>query len=285
MFVHVEPQFFHSDPFRTTYAIILKNIGYAPATHLRLTMSYPGAKILPTIVRQADENMTIKNETGTSVVAFLPRLTPNAIISIDTSIARRHTGIRDISTCISIDNERHINMTKWFNDCVNLIEDSDPLVDYRTDRSAHYIFSHDSPYSVVATYDQGIYDYTPPSFGYSYFDFVFSKLYIFPSILIVLASLSFGIALRHKTRSKSKFASDILTDVIKVRNELNNDKGDPNGIILRLHAWQSNADNERQVVSDHRDYQKIDDFYSAVRSRNCYLLQNQVKQRYTKHIE
>jgi hypothetical protein len=48
------------------------------------------------------------------------------------------------------------------------------------------------------------------------------------------------------------------------------------GIVLRLHAWHSNTDNERQVVSDYRDYQKIDDFYTAVRSRNCYLLQNQV---------
>ena len=33
-----------------------------------------------------------------------------------------------------------------------------------------------------------------------------------------------------------------------------------------------NTDNERQIVSDYRDYQKIDDFYSIVKSRNCYLL-------------
>src|SRR5262249_49948677 len=78
------------------------------------------------------------------------------------------------------------------------------------------------------------------------------------------------------TRSKSKFASDILTDVLRVQNELDNDKGDPSGIILSLHAWQSNAENERQVVSDYRDYQKIDDFYSTVRSRNCYLSQKKV---------
>jgi hypothetical protein len=48
------------------------------------------------------------------------------------------------------------------------------------------------------------------------------------------------------------------------------------GIVLRLHAWHSNTDNERQVVSDYRDYQKIDDFYSVSASRNCYLLQNQI---------
>ena len=42
--------------------------------------------------------------------------------------------------------------------------------------------------------------------------------------------------------------------MIKVRDELNNHKDDPNGIILRLHAWGSDADNERQIVRDYRDY-------------------------------
>lgn len=64
---------------------------------------------------------------------------------------------------------------------------------------------------------------------------------------------------------------------MKVRNELNNNhNSDPNGIILRLHTWGSDIDNERQIVSDYKDYQIIDDFYIVVRSRNCYLLQNQV---------
>ena len=62
-------------------------------------------------------------------------------------------------------------------------------------------------------------------------------------------------------RSKSKLVSDILKDVTKVQKELTNDeKGDPNGIILRLHAWRLNIDNERQILNDYRDYQKIDDF-------------------------
>jgi hypothetical protein len=38
----------------------------------------------------------------------------------------------------------------------------------------------------------------------------------------------------------------------------------------------TDIDNERQIVSDYRDYQKIDDFYSTVKSRNHYLSQNQV---------
>ncbi|MGC1931094.1 MAG: hypothetical protein WA667_19165 [Candidatus Nitrosopolaris sp.] len=32
--ISVKHQFFPSDPFRAIYAITLKNIGYAPATHL-----------------------------------------------------------------------------------------------------------------------------------------------------------------------------------------------------------------------------------------------------------
>ena len=73
-------------------------------------------------------------------------------------------------------------------------------------------------------------------------------------------------------------AYDILTDIIKVQNELSNSKhkNDTSGIILRLHGWRSDIENERQIVSDYRDYQMIDDFYSTVKSRNCYLLQNQV---------
>ena len=88
MYISVIPSPEMTNSRNMAYLITLKNIGYTPATHLRLTMSYPGAKIGTTIVRQADENMTIKNETRTSVVAFLPRLTPNAIVSIDTNIAR-----------------------------------------------------------------------------------------------------------------------------------------------------------------------------------------------------
>ena len=78
--------------------------------------------------------------------------------------------------------------------------------------------------------------------------------------------------------SMSKLAYDILTDIIKVQNELSNSKhkNDTSGIILRLHGWRSDIENERQIVSDYRDYQMIDDFYSTVKSRNCYLLQNQV---------
>jgi hypothetical protein len=84
------------------------------------------------------------------------------------------------------------------------------------------------------------------------------------SALVIFAFLLFAIALRHKRRGKSKLASDILMDLMKVRNEpSSSEKDDPKGIILRLHGWHSDIDNERQVVSDYKDYQKMDDFYSA----------------------
>jgi hypothetical protein len=234
-----------------TYTISFKNIGYAPATHLRLTMSYPGAKILHTIVDHEEENMTVKNESeGTSVVTFLPRLTPGASIAISNSITRSNP------------------------------RPGGPFIDYTTDTSK-YIFPHHTPYSIVATYDQGSnepnlseYPAFPPPF-YPYNTEVFKS-----SILIVLAALIFAMVVRRKRRSKSKFASDILTDVMKVQNKLNensqkNHKSVPNAVILHLHTWQSNID-ERLFFDDYKDYQKIDDFYSVVRSRDHYLLQNQV---------
>lgn len=214
-----------SDPLPNATTISISNTGSTPATHLRLTIHLPdhsGAKISYNTLYE-NENMTVKKERlMSSVVAFLPRLTPGGRVSID------------------IDNQS--------------------------------VQSLQQPDSIAATYDQGSYEYKPPSF----FSSSFSEIYYILS-LIALAFLSFTIALRRR-RSKSKLAYDILTDIIKVQNELSNSKhkNDTSGIILRLHGWRSDIENERQIVSDYRDYQMIDDFYSTVKSRNCYLLQNQV---------
>lgn len=71
----------------TNYTISLKNIGSVPTTHLRLTMAYPNAKILGTVIEYEDENMMVRNESeGNSVVAFLPRLASAASISINVEI-------------------------------------------------------------------------------------------------------------------------------------------------------------------------------------------------------
>jgi hypothetical protein len=242
---------------KMTYTIFLTNKGFTPATHLRLTMSYPEAEILRDIPIYENENMTVKREIlSSSVVAFLPRLTPGASISIDTNITRKSTA----------------HYYSQFSVAVLPYA----LLDYGNDKTT-YVYSHNQPYSIVATYDQGSSEYRPPIIGPYYYPFNTGLLQSL--ILIVLALLSFAIALRHKRRSKSKFASNILTDIIKVRNELNDSshKSGPSGLILRLHGWQSNIDSERQIVSDYRDYKKIDDFYTAVRSRNCYLIQNQVR--------
>jgi len=234
------------------YAISLKNIGYAPATHLRLTMSYPGVYLIRTIMNHEDENITVESER-TSVVAFLPRVTSGGSISINAIVYRPSMPVNASAYSLS--------------DFGSNIRD--------------YSYPHYEPYSIIATYDQGSSKYNPPFFlvndnTIDYRSSLNSNVGL-PLILIALAFLFFGIAFRHKRRSKSRLASDILEDIMKVRDELtNDDKGHPSGIILRLHAWQSNTENERQIFSDYRDYQKIDDFYSAVTSRNCYLLQNQV---------
>src|SRR5215831_19836076 len=70
------------------YTVFLKNIGYTPATHLRLTKSYPDAKLLHSSTHYQSENMTLENSTSSSLAASLPRLTAGASISVDTSITR-----------------------------------------------------------------------------------------------------------------------------------------------------------------------------------------------------
>ena len=151
---------------------------------------------------------------------FLPRLTPGGIISINASIYRNHP--------IYVLNEFKIRTGH---------KPAPPLADY-SNNIMDYAYSHYQPYSIIATYDQGSNQFNPQNFlvnrGLPYYPYDTNAL--LSLILIVLAFLSFAIALRRK-RSKSVLASDILKDIMKVRDELN-DKGDPSGIILRLHDWQ-----------------------------------------------
>jgi hypothetical protein len=100
-------------------------------------MSYPGASIINFIVRHADENVTTKMENnGISVVATIPRLTPRATISFLTVITGdpSYNANHIIANCVS--------------GILCYMEG-----DYSTDTRS-YLFSHDSPYSIVATYDQ-----------------------------------------------------------------------------------------------------------------------------------
>ena len=243
-------------------------------------MSYPGVINIGTVIVHEDENITVKNQSQGTVAAFLPRLTPGGSISINAS--RNLPG----STPLTVAQAVNWSNTAALGDFSSNIEDYTTIL--LNDTLLHngwlWIPSHYQPYSIIATYDQGSSKFNPP------YPLV-HKLnpiqiisntnladtnVLLPLVLIALAFLFFGIAFRRKTRSKSKLASDILTDIMKVREELtNNDKGDPSGIILRLHPWKSDT-NKRQIVSDYRDYQKIDDFYSTVKSRNRYLLRKEV---------
>jgi hypothetical protein len=232
------------------------------ATHLRLTMAYPSAKILGTVIEHKDENMTVRNESeGNSVVAFLPRLAPAASISISVKINGTSTGL--IPGVI-----------------MDIPQDILNKADY-SDDSYLYMYFHNLPYSIVATYDQGSAKYSIPNLN----GFIPTPVYqyvsegLLPIVLIILAFLSFGIAIRRRRRSNSRFASNILTDLINVRDNLN-DNSSTNLCwkILRLHTWQANIDHKHEIIRDFRDYQKIDDFYTAVNSRDSYLLQNQVNE-------
>jgi hypothetical protein len=235
-----------------SYTIVLKNVGYSPGTHLRLTMSYPSANIIGYTTHHEDENMTLTTEKLTSsVVAFLPRLTSGSSISIDTNISRRSEDL--------LNNNR-----------------TTALGDY-IDNPKFYQYSHIEPYSIVATYDQGSSVYSPSSFEEMgrITNLYFNTDILKTLILILLAFLFFAIPLRHKRRSPSKFASDVLKDITNVRNELRyKANNDPSGTVLRIHAWQSNTDTERQIINDYKDYQKINDFYIVVKTRNDKLLQN-----------
>jgi len=250
--IFVDPKDSNRNNQNMSYTVILTNVGYTPATHLRLTMSYPGARILDNSIHHQSENMTLENSSS-SVVVFLPRLTPGASISIDTYITRNESDARDIT------DERSSRIPG--------------LIDYE-ENTMTYHYYHNEPYSIIATYDQGSSIYSPPTFSLP-LDTGILRIFL----LILIGFFFIVIPFRRKKESSSKFVSNILKDIEKVNSELKQGiDGHPNVNLIKLYTLESNIDAERKIITDYRDYQKITDFYSAIRSRNSYLFQNQVSE-------
>ena len=193
------------------YAISFKNVGYAPATHLRLTMSYPGVLNIRTIIVHEDENMTVKNDSqGRSVVAFLPRVTSGGSISANTSIYRSHISPPSPRSDAILQAVPPFLLPKSVFSFLLLPTGIHPLSDFGSNISS---YPHYEPYSIIATYDQGSSKFNPPSLLVNGNPIDYNSLNLSLGLslgLFVLAFLSFAIAFRHKRRSKSKFASDIL---------------------------------------------------------------------------
>jgi len=242
---HIET-FSQGDTY-TTYRINLTNIGNSPATDVRLTMTYPGAKVVDSKPVYENENITFTNQTSNSIAVLLPRLSPGILVAVDNNI----TG-----NIVTIDDNQYDAYFAY-------------NYDFRRD-NLDWVYSHAEPFTIVATYDGGsnVYRYCERSSCEDlvidrFFNLEILKFY-FP---IVVAVLLFVIAFRRKRKSMSGSASDILRDIEAVERHL---KSNDSRAIFSLSKDDPQGRNLR-IFENYDDYDLIDDFYKGLDERDLEI--------------
>lgn len=223
------------DPY-TTYRISLENNGNSPAKDVRLTMTYPDAKLINARQVFVNENLNLTNKTSDSSVVTLPRLSAGIKIAVENNISGRIS-----------------NSTV------------DPINDFALNYPTPYAYQHREPFSITVTHDQGAKTFDPSPltplgiFVSLYFNLQTMKFYI----PIILALLLFAIAFRHKRNSMSRSASNILKDIVTVERHL---KDDNSRDILSF--GKDGSENDKvPILSNYYDYKLIDNFYKALQER------------------
>lgn len=238
---HIEIKFWwnSTDNKTTNFVNIFTNTGYSPATHVRLTISYPGAKIIRSNLEYNNENATLEQQNqNSSLVEFIPRLTPGASVRVNTTI---NTIIENLSK-FSQTNDFSFNTV-----------DVAPI----------------QPYSVSATYDQGSDAYTLLSLydlRYSPFN---PQILVIP-IMSVFVYLCFAMIYRHKRKNRAKLMIKILTDAI-VTQILNREPEK----ILPTQSRDVNMYANRHIFNNYEDYKRIRNLYRKLKDRKNYILNNQ----------
>jgi len=226
----------------TAYNIILANKGNSPANDVRLTLTYPGVKLLGFTRLLENENLTLTKRTPNSAIVTLDRLSSGARIVVQNNVAG--------------------NVQNYF---IN------PLNDFGNN-PYEYAYRHDyysNPFFISATYDQGSVNFYPPVPRFAdvksvYFDIDLLKFFI----AIILASLLFAIAFRHKRTNLSKSASNVLADTMTVEKYLKNE--DSRAIITSSKNHSKN-DKHVPIFDNYNDLNLIDNFYASLKERETKL--------------
>jgi len=222
----------------TTYKIFLENIGNSPAKDVRLTMTYPNATVSNVTPVYGNENLTFTNKTSDSSVVTLSRLSPGIKIEVEN------------------------NITGQINDPY-----ADAYNDFNTadfQGYTDYVYEHEEPFSINVAYDQGGSTYVPPN----------SDIYALPTyfntdglkfvIPMAVGLLLVGFAYRHKRKSLSKFASNVLEDIKAAERYLS---VIDSRAILSFKNYDSNAEFLEQWFDNYLDYKLINDFYTGLKER------------------
>jgi hypothetical protein len=229
----------------TKYMTDFTNTGHSQASHVRLTLFYPGTTIIGNSTIYKNENMTVKAEAPSSLAVFLPRLASGGHIKIMTLIK----GI--------VNPHRNADVSN--------------LGDYGSDATVYHYY-HTEPFSIVATYDEGSDAFTTPLYFISphyYFD---TLIILIPT---VLGFLAFAIGFRHKRKSVSKFAFNVLNDIKTVKRELGNVRS---RTIISTRKWDPSHIAKHQFFNSYKDYQLTDNFYKSLERRDAHLSKTDLSQ-------
>lgn len=200
-------------------------------------MTYPDATVINITQVYENENLTFTNKTSDSSVVTLSRLSPGIKIELENS------------------------MTGQIND---------PYADAHNDfipadfqGYTDYVYEHEEPFSINVAYDQGGRTYVPPNSDLyaplpTYFN-TDSLKFIIP---MAIGLLLVGFAYRHKRKSLSKFASNVLEDIKAAESYLS---VIDSRAILSFKNYDSNAEYLEQWFDNYLDYKLINYFYTGLK--------------------
>ena len=225
---------------QTKFQTIAINDGRSTATNVRLTLLYPSANIINYSIPFHNENITSLNLEGpTSLVADIDRFSKGATVIINTIVMKK-------------------------------------------DAAAGSSYKH---YAVSATFDQGtntIFNLSSPNLRVEDIEKVIPlnlRLLIVATFLALVCFLMglFYKRIRHFKFQidRPKFVFDVVKEMVIVRDTLK--KNILSTTMFPILKWNSiEEDTKRQVFSDHRDYNLINEFYKEIKQRDCDFSQNDI---------
>ena len=227
---------------QTKFQTIALNDGRSAATNVRLTLLYPSANIINYSIAFNNENITSLNLEGpTSLVAEMDRFSKGATVIINTTVMNKD----------------------------RVVVASPP-------------YKH---YAVSAVSDQGtntIFNLSSPAIRVQDIEKVIPLNLRLLIVTTFLALVCFLMGLFYKRIrdfkfqiDRPKFVFDVVKEIVIVRDTLK--KNILSTTMFPILKWNSiEEDTKRQVFSDHRDYNLINEFYKEIKQRDSDFSQNDI---------
>jgi hypothetical protein len=231
----------NSQKQQTEFQTIALNDGRSAATNVRLTLLYPLANIINYSIPFHNENITSLNlEEPTSLVTEIDRFSKGATVIINTTVMKKDGVLA---------------------------------------RSPYKY------YAVSATFDQGtntIFNLSSPTIRVQDIEKVIPLNLRLLIVTTFLALVCFLMGLFYKRIKhfkfqidRPKFVFDVVKEMVIVRDTLK--KNILSTTIFPIVRWNSiEDDTKRQIFSDHRDYNLINEFYKELKQRDSDFSQNDI---------